>query len=53
MFFSLDFEIIATLLLTGSAPPRPSICLISGEPITAKSTLSLLDLLDGRSELKK
>ena len=50
---SLDLSMIATLLFTGSAPPRPSICLKSGEPITANKVLSLLIMSDGKSFFKK
>ena len=48
-----DLSIIATLLLTGSAPPNPSICLRSGEPIVASKILSLLSMSMGRSLFKK
>src|SRR2546423_1119258 len=36
----VDRATIAALLVSGSAPPRPSICLRSGEPMTARSTRS-------------
>ena len=49
----LERDTIATLLVRGSAPPTPSICRGSGEPITASSTRSRAASSVGRSEATK
>ena len=47
------FETMPTLLVSGWAPPRPSIWRRSGEPITASSTLSRVAISAGRSAALK
>ena len=42
-----------TLLVSGCAPPRPSICRLSGEPIAASSTRSRVATSAGRSAALK
>ena len=42
-------ETMPTLLVSGCAPPSPSIWRLSGEPITASSTLSRRGISAGRS----
>ena len=42
-----------TLLVSGWAPPMPSICRRSGEPITASSTRSRVGMSVGKSEARK
>src|SRR5215469_7828363 len=46
-------EMIATLLVRGSAPPMPSICRASGEPMAASSTRSRNAISPGRSIARK
>ncbi|MGK7938166.1 MAG: hypothetical protein AB4206_20565 [Xenococcaceae cyanobacterium] len=41
------------MLVKELAPPIPSICRLSGEPITAKSILSLKVGSSGRSDFRK
>ena len=47
------FETMPTLLVSGCAPPSPSIWRLSGEPITASSTLSRVGISAGRSAALK
>src|SRR6478752_1480141 len=49
----MEREMIATLLVSGSAPPMPSIWRGSGDPITASSTRSRAAGSSGRSEARK
>ena len=44
---------IATLLVSGCAPPKPSICRLSGEPITDNNTRSRVALSVGKSDSLK
>ena len=49
----LPGETMPTLLVSGCAPPRPSICRASGEPMTASSTRSRSATSAGRSATSK
>ena len=49
----LPGETMPTLLVSGCAPPRPSICRGSGEPMTASSTRSRKGSSPGRSAAAK
>ncbi len=49
----LDLEMMPTLLVSGSAPPMPSIWRGSGEPMTASRILSRAAVSAGRSEARK
>jgi hypothetical protein len=46
-------DTIATLLVSGSAPPIPSIWRLSGEPITASRMRSRAATSSGRSDARK
>ena len=50
---SRDLDTTATLLVRGWAPPTPSICRGSGEPMTRSRKRSLASAPTGRSSCKK